>query len=126
MPDDDFEVLEPVPAPSSAGRLTNQQILLGKKHDPLELIKIYSEDEWEQWQLLKIGKLDIVLDGELRKHVEHIDFSIVKDIPSSKIIDGHRETRHYAARFGGGLVRLPPDKADVPSEIDAAVESRFV
>ena len=28
-------------------------------------------------------------------------------------------------RFGGGLVRLPPDKADVPEEI-APVESRFV
>jgi hypothetical protein len=29
--------------------LTNQQILLGKKYDRLEIIKIYPEDEWEQF-----------------------------------------------------------------------------
>ena len=227
MADEDFEALEPVSAPAHKGRLTNQQILLGQKHDPLEIIKIYPEDEWEQfvrewlegirgkytdvrraggsrdkgrdvigyvqamnacgpwdnyqckhyahalhpgdlwkelaklcfytfdnkytvprayyfvapwgvgpeaillfenpanlkagliarWEkgdLLRIGKQEIVLEGELRKHVEQFDFSVVKDLPPSQIIEGHRETRYFASRFGGGLVRLPPDKADVP------------
>ena len=238
MADDGFEALEPIPAPAHKGRLTNQQILLGQKHDPLEIIKIYPEDEWEQfvrewlegirgkytdvrraggsrdkgrdvigyvqamnacgpwdnyqckhyahalhpgdlwkelaklcfytfdnkytvprayyfvapwgvgpeaillfenpanlkagliarWEkgdLLRIGKQEIVLEGERRKHVEQFDFSVVKDLPPSQIIEGHRETRYFASRFGGGLVRLPPDKADVPEDI-APVESRFV
>lgn len=232
------ETIDPVPLPSSKGKLTNQQILLGQHHDPLQIIKIYSENEWEQfirewvealrsryaavrhasgagdkgrdvigyvesvnaggpwdnyqckhydhalhptdiwkelaklcyytfikkytiprsyffvapwgvgpevlrllenpervraglislWEkgnLLKISKTDITLTGALRQYVESFDFSIVKDVPPTTIIDQHRETRYHAARFGGGLVRLPPDKAEVPAEI-AAVESRFV
>jgi hypothetical protein len=80
---------------------------------------------WEAGDLLKIGKQEVILEGELRQYVENFDFSIVKDLPPSKIIEGYRKTRHYAARFGGGLVRLPPDKADVPEQI-APEESRFV
>lgn len=234
----DVETEEPVAPPSLSGKLTNQQILLGKKQDPLQVIRNYTADEWEQFvrewaeglhgkyqdvrrasgagdkgrdiigyvgavnsggewdnfqckhydhalypsdlwkelaklcyytftkkysiprayyfvaprgigpealsllekpenlragliqkwdegELLKIGKQDIVLQGDLRTYVEAFDFNVVKDLPPSRVIDEHRETRHYAARFGGGLVRLPPDKADVPAEI-AAEESRFV
>jgi len=235
---EDVEIEEPVAAPAPTGKLTNQQILLGKKQDPLQVIRNYPDDEWEQFirewaeglrgkykevrrasgagdkgrdiigyvgsvnaggdwdnyqckhydhalypsdlwkelaklcyytfkknysvprayyfvaprgvgpdvlallenpeklragliakweegELLKVGKKEIVLEGELRKHVEAFDFSIVKDLPPSVVIDEHRETRHHAARFGGGLVRLPPDNADVPADI-AAEESRFV
>jgi hypothetical protein len=46
---EDFESLEPVTPPSYEGRLTNQQILLGKPLDPLEIIKVYSDDDWEQF-----------------------------------------------------------------------------
>lgn len=81
--------------------------------------------QWGKGELLKVGKQDIVLEGQLREYVEAFDFSIVKDLPPSRIIEEHRETRHHAARFGGGLVKLPPDKVDVPEEI-ADVESRFV
>jgi hypothetical protein len=238
MTENSFEAIEPLPGPDKAGRLTNQQILLGKHHDPLELIKIYDEDEWEEFtrewvegirgeytdvrraggardkgrdviayvqsmnvggpwdnyqckhynhalhptdlwpelaklcyytfekkysmprayyfaapwglgpeaillmedpenlraglilrwargDLLTIGKKVILLEGELKKYVEGIDFSIVKDLPPPKIIEAHRQTRYHGARFGGGLVRLPPDKADVPEEI-APIELRFV
>lgn len=238
MSTEEFETVEPMAPPSLTGKLTNQQILLGKKHDPIEIIKIYTEDEWEQfirewaeglggryaevrrasgagdkgrdviayveavntggpwdnyqckhydhalypsdlwkelaklcyytfakkysiprayyfvaprgvgpealrllekpeelragliarWEkgdLLSVSKNEIVLEGDLRKYVESFDFTIVKDLPPSRIIEDHRLTRHHAARFGGGLVRLPPDKADVPEEI-AAEESRFV
>jgi hypothetical protein len=213
---DEVETIEPIAPPSDKGRLTNQQILLGQKHDPLEIIKIYSEDEWEefirewleglsdrygdvrrasgardkgrdvigyvesvnsggpwdnyqckhynhglypsdlwkelaklcyytftkkysvprayyfvapggigpeallllenpatlraglisQWEkgdLLKIGKKEVILEGELRQWVQSFDFSIVKDLPPSRIIERHRETRHHAARFGGGV-----------------------
>ncbi len=235
---DDIETVDPIAPPSLSGRLTNQQILLGKRRDPLEVIGGYPHDEWEQfirewaeslrgkygevrrasgsgdkgrdvigyaisvnagapwdnyqckhydhplypsdlWKelaklcyytfekkfttprayyfvapqgvgpetlrllehpaelrsgliaqwdkgdLFKIGKNEIVLEGDLRKYVEAFDFSVVKDVPPARIIDEHRETRHYAARFGGGLVRLPPNKVDVPAEL-AVSETRFV
>jgi hypothetical protein len=232
------EEIVPIPPPSSKGKLTNQQILLGQTHNPLQIIKIYSADEWEEficewvealrkrynhvrrasgagdkgrdvigyvesvsatspwdnyqckhydhalhpsdiwkelaklcyytfaktysvprlyyfvapsgvgpvalllledpdklreglilrWQkgdLLKISNEEIQLTGSLREYVDSFDFSIVKDVPPSRIINEHRETRFHAARFGGGLVRLPPDKADVPEQI-AELESRYV
>jgi hypothetical protein len=238
MSTDDSETLDPLPPPSSSGRLTNQQILLGQRHEPSGLIKLYSQNDWEEfirewaeglrhryrevrrasgagdkgrdvvgyvndvnaagpwdnfqckhydhplhpsdlwkelaklcyytlakkysvprayyfvapqgvgpevlhllerpddiragliarWErgdLLKVSKKDVVLEGDLRRHVESFNFTIVKDAPPSRIIAEHRETRHYAARFGGGLVRLPPDKAEVPVAI-ADHESRYV
>jgi ABC-3C protein len=235
---DNLETLDPLPPPISAGRLTNQQILLGQRRDPSELIKLYSQDDWEmfirewveslrrryrevrrasgsgdkgrdiigyvgevnasgpwdnfqckhydhplqpadlwkelaklcyytftkkysvprayyfvapqgvgpevlrllerpediraglisRWEkgdILKVAKNEIPLEGALRQYVEAFDFTIIKDVPPSKIIDAHRETRFHAARFGGGLVRLPPDKVEVPAEI-AGHESRYV
>jgi hypothetical protein len=81
--------------------------------------------QWEKGQLLKVAKNDIVLDGELRKHVEAFDFGIIKDLPPAKLIEQHRKTRFHARRFGGGLVGLPPNKANVPAEI-APLETRYV
>jgi hypothetical protein len=235
---DDIETLDTLAPPSPTGKLANQQILLGKRRDPIEVLRGYPDDEWEQFirewaeglrgkygevrhasgagdkgrdivgyvvsvnagghwdnyqckhydhplhpsdlwkelaklchytfeqkytvprayyfvapqgvgpetlrllenpgelraglirqwdkgELLKIGKREIALQGELRKYVEAFDFSIIKDLPPPRIIDEHRQTRHHAARFGGGLVRLPPDKVNVPTEI-AEDESRFI
>jgi hypothetical protein len=235
---EDLETLDPPKSPSRSGKLTNQQILLGQKHDASALIKLYSQDEWEEfirewveslrgryrevrrasgagdkgrdvvgyvgeineggpwdnfqckhydhalhpsdiwkelaklcyytfekkysvprayyfvapqgvgpevlqllekpdemragliarWEkgdLLKISKEDIPLEGDLRQYVDSFDFRIIKDAPPSTIVAEHRETRYHPARFGGGLVRLPPDKAEVPEEI-AANESRYV
>lgn len=232
------ETLEPLPPPAKSGRLTNQQILLGQKHEPSNLIKLYSQDDWEefirewveslrrryrevrrasgagdkgrdvvgyvgeinaggpwdnfqckhydhalhpsdiwkelaklcyytftkkysvprayyfvapqgvgpevlqllenpanmkagliaQWEkgdLLKISKKDVPLEGDLRQYVDAFDFTIIKDAPPSRMIAEHRETRYHAARFGGGLVSLPPDKAEVPEAI-ADHESRYV
>lgn len=238
MSADDFETLDPQQSPSRSGRLTNQQILLGQRHEPSELIKLYSQHDWEefirewveslhrrykevrrasgsgdkgrdvvgyvgeinaggawdnfqckhydhalypsdlwkelaklcyytfakkysvprayyfvapqgvgpevlqllekpdemkagliaQWDkgdLLKISKQDVPLEGDLRAHVDSFDFTIIKDATPSRVIAEHRETRHHAARFGGGLVHLPPDKANVPEAI-AEHESRYV
>lgn len=238
MHDEEIEPVEPIPPPSRSGKLTNQQILLGQRHDPIEVLKIYTADEWEQfirewadnlrerytqvrrasgagdkgrdvigyveavnsggpwdnfqckhydhalypsdiwkelaklcyytfekkysvprayyfaapqgvgpevlgllenpenlrsglianWEkgnLLTISRKEIRLERELREYVVAFDFGIVQDLPPSKIIEEHRQTRFFAARFGGGLVRLPPDKADVPVEI-AEHESRYV
>src|SRR5438309_1969115 len=46
---EDFETLDPPQSPSRTGKLTNQQILLGQKHDPSALIKLYSQNDWEEF-----------------------------------------------------------------------------
>jgi hypothetical protein len=46
---EDIETVEPIAPPSPPGKLTNQQILLGKRRDPIEVIRGYSDDEWEQF-----------------------------------------------------------------------------
>jgi hypothetical protein len=81
--------------------------------------------QWEKGDLLKIGKKDVLIEGALREYVELFDFNIVKDLPPSRLIEGHRKTRFHARRFGGGLVGLPPTKAEVPDEI-APHETRYV
>jgi hypothetical protein len=48
---DDPETVDPVAAPSFKGKLTNQQILLGQKRDPLQIITTYSDAEWESFIL---------------------------------------------------------------------------
>jgi hypothetical protein len=47
--EEEIETVEPLAPPSPSGKLTNQQILLGQKHDPLEVIKIYTADQWEEF-----------------------------------------------------------------------------
>ena len=47
--DIEFEQLDPIVPPANEGRLSNQQILLGQRLDPLEVVKIYSADEWEKF-----------------------------------------------------------------------------
>jgi hypothetical protein len=81
--------------------------------------------EWSAGNLLRVGKQDILLQGDLKKYVEAFDFSIVKDVPPSRVIDEHHKTRYYPTRFGGGLVRLPPAHAEVPDGI-AESETRFI
>lgn len=35
--------------PVAAGKLTNQQILLGQRQDPADVITLYSDEEWEKF-----------------------------------------------------------------------------
>jgi hypothetical protein len=49
MHEEEIEAVELIPPPSRSGKLTNQQILWGQKHDPIEVLKIYTSDEWEQF-----------------------------------------------------------------------------
>ena len=48
---------------------------------------------------MTISKKEIRLERELREYVVAFDFRIVKDLPPSKIIEEHRQTRFFAARF---------------------------
>ena len=97
----------------SARRWSRGSSASGKagEHSTLGLIA-----KWEKGDLLKIAKKEVQLEGDLRQYVDSFDFTIIKDAPPAQIIAEHRETRYHAAGFGGGLVRLPPDKADVPEK----------
>lgn len=67
----------------------------------------------------------IPLDGDLKRHVEEFDFSIVRCKPMREIIDEYESTNRYALRFGGGLRKpLPPDL--IPPEAVAPFETRYV
>jgi hypothetical protein len=70
------------------------------------------------------SKQAVRLEGGLRDWVEGFNFSIVKDISPQELIDRHRSTQYFAARFGGGLVR-PRVPLEVPKD-PAANEARYV
>lgn len=72
-----------------------------------------------------IEKHAVLLQDELRSYVEAFDFSIVKDKAPHEIVEQHRKTRFYAARFGGGLVRQPKMDVTPPAEIHEQ-ETRYV
>ena len=80
---------------------------------------------WLKGGLLRVQRQDVLLVGDLKTYVEAFNFGIIKDLAPSTLIEQHRTTRHYAARFGGGLVRQPPEVVDVPPAISAA-EARYV
>jgi len=58
----------------------------------------------------------VELDTAMNAHISGFDFTIFSYVPPLVIIDGHRETPYYAARFGGGLPPRPaPDEP--PSQL---------
>lgn len=64
-------------------------------------------------------KVDIPLSSELKAHIEMIDFSIFTFLDPQELIEQHKQTSYYAARFGGGLKRRmkptinPIDEAEI-------------
>lgn len=72
---------------------------------PDELKKqLYSE--WDKHCKESItAKVQIPLSFELKAHIEIIDFSIFTFLDPQELIEQHKQTNYYAARFGGGLNR---------------------
>ena len=66
----------------------------------------------------------VKLEGQLEDWVRSFDFSIFKDLAPHELIETHRETPYFVARFGGGLLRprMPLDVPEVPTES----ETRYV
>lgn len=67
---------------------------------------------------------DVPLDAALLAYVNAFDFSIFEAKTSLQLVEDHRATPVYAARFGGGL-RTRPTAATPPATV-APVESRYV
>lgn len=67
---------------------------------------------------------EVVLDSALTAHIQSLDFSIFSAPSPLKIIEEHRQTPWYAARFGGGL-RARPTPPPPPDSI-AANEANYI
>jgi hypothetical protein len=66
----------------------------------------------------------ISLTGDFVRYVDQFDFSIFKSMPVREVLDQHKDTPYFVARFGGGLPPRPMP-GDPPEDIDAT-ESGYV
>lgn len=49
---------------------------------------------------------EIALAGDFKEYVEKFDFSIVKDIDPTELVEQHRSTQYHILRFGGGIKKF--------------------
>lgn len=70
------------------------------------------------------SKQEVPLDGPLLAYVKAFDFSIFGTKTSLQLVEDHRSTPAFAARFGGGLPPRP--SATTPPTAVASAESPFV
>lgn len=82
-------------------------------------------EKWDAWCSDKITtKTRIQLEGAFRTYVETFDYSKFSFKTALEVIEEHRHTPYYAARFGGGLPDRPGPAA--PPIIPAHTESRYL
>lgn len=82
-------------------------------------------EKWDAWCATSITSTKrIQLEGEFRDYVEAFDFSIFTFKPTLKVIEEHRNTPYFAARFGGGLPDRP--SVDEPPTDPDPTESRYL
>lgn len=85
-----------------------------------ELIK-----EWDKKCKKQITDTEeVLLEGPFKDYVNHFDFSIIGFLEPLELIDQHRKTPYYIARFGGGFIhsRIPTEP---PQNIDPS-ESLYI
>lgn len=82
-------------------------------------------DNWDSACYEKITKTaQIPLTGKFLKYAEAADFSIFDTVSPITMIEEHRATQFYVARFGGGLPPRPV--AQTPPAAVASNEVRYV
>jgi hypothetical protein len=79
---------------------------------------------WDKSVRDKISATPVPLTGEFAKYVDRFDFSIFKPKAIREVIEQHRRSPYFAARFGGGLPPRPKPSAP-PAEIEQN-EMRYV
>jgi hypothetical protein len=67
---------------------------------------------------------EIILDGDLRDHLDSLDFSVFGSVPPLDLLKQHQTTRWHIARFGGGLPPRPD--ATHPPVDPATVETVYL
>lgn len=84
------------------------------------------EKLFENWDNNKeIGVIESSLTAELKAFINTIDFSIITFLDPQELIEQHKTTNYYSARFGGGLLkrRLEPALSDYD---DSELSLRFI
>jgi hypothetical protein len=70
------------------------------------------------------AKVKIPLSSDLKEHIESIDFSIFTFLDPQELIEQHKQTSYFAARFGGGLQkRTKPNIAPIE---ESEISIRYV
>ncbi|WP_063307745.1 ABC-three component system protein [Pseudovibrio sp. Ad46] len=90
-----------------------------------ESLKKRMISEWDKNCSTKITKSQqIKLEGSFKLYVEAFDFNIFQYKPSLEVIEEHRKTPYFTARFGGGLTGAPEN--ELAPITPAKKESRYV
>ena len=80
---------------------------------------------WERHCRRKITTMqEVELDGALRSYIEALNFSVFGYKPLLQVIEDHKKTAHYVARFGLGLPQRPVN--GLPPVLPQAAEARYV
>lgn len=83
-------------------------------------LKAKLKKEWVNWCANEITSLQTIeLKGDFLNFVNEVDFSRFKYKPTHEVIEEHRETPFFVARFGGGL----PDRPGVELPLGPPIES---
>jgi hypothetical protein len=67
---------------------------------------------------------EVALDGNLRAHLDSLDFSIFRHVPPLTLLEQHRATPYHIARFGGGLPARP--RAAHPPTSPTVIEAVYL
>ncbi|MFO0857895.1 MAG: ABC-three component system protein [Phycisphaerales bacterium] len=106
-------------APQGVGTTLGK--LLGKPAD----LKAQLIDKWDSKCRTSITSTEEVpLEGDLRAHLDSLDFSVIGYIPPLTLLEQHRQTPWHIARFGGGLPPRPP--VPTPPANPAAIETVYL
>ena len=82
-------------------------------------------ENWEQTCENRVISTPIKLTPKFLAFINEFDFGIFKYKPPLDLLDEHRQTKHHAIRFGGGLVKRRPAPPAPDKDIRAS-ESRYV
>jgi hypothetical protein len=82
------------------------------------------KNNWDDYCKCGIKKGDIELEGDFLAYFDKFDFSIFDVKTGIELVEDHKSTPHFAARFGGGLPNRPAPNTP-PAEF-AAEESRYI
>ncbi|MCB1202889.1 MAG: restriction endonuclease [Verrucomicrobiae bacterium] len=106
-------------APKGCG-ITLTKLLL----DP-DKLRDNLREEWEKSCAKSITEgIDVKLEDEFLVYFEAFDFKIFSKKEPLEIIEEHRQTPYYSARFGGGLPSRP--NAQLPPVAVSPHESRYI
>lgn len=92
--------------------------------DPTAL-KDFTLEKWDEWCANKITSIKTInIEGKFKEYIECFPFRIFTFKTALELIDEHRKTPYFSARFGGGLADRPT--VEKPPSVPAHKESRYL